>query len=289
MAKKKLPVSIQTFATMIEKNHLYVDKTAYIYKMLDEGMYYFLSRPRRFGKTLLVSTLKALLEGRKELFNGLWIDNSDWDWKPHPVVTIDFNGIDATNAATLEKSLMRALDNIAKPYGIGNQPEILTNKFVELIAGLHNKYQEKIVVLVDEYDKPIVTHLGKGEAGLQIARANREVLKKFFGVLKEAEVSANLRFVFITGISKFSKVSIFSDSNNLEDLSMQSAYAELLGYTEDELTHYFKDYIAPLAAAKGQSYEECLANLRTWYNGYRFSENAAKVYNPYTDWRHEVV
>jgi hypothetical protein len=226
--------------------------------------------------------LRALFEGKKELFKGLWIETSDWDWKPHPVVMIDFNGIDATNAATLERSLLRALDKIARQHGISNQSEILTNRFVELIDELYAKYQQKIAVLIDEYDKPIVTHLGKGEAGLQIARENRDVLKKFFGVLKEAEASANLRFVFLTGISKFSKVSIFSELNNLEDLSMQPAYAELLGYTEGELAHYFKDYIGHLAAANGQSYDECLADLRTWYNGYRFAENAAKVYNPYS-------
>lgn len=281
--KKFLPLAVQDFAQMITGNFVYVDKTRHVYEMAHVPQaYYFLSRPRRFGKTLLVSTLKALFEGRKELFKGLWIENSDWAWKPHPVVQIDFNGIDATEAAILEKSLSVVLDKIAEPHGILLTSDILTNRFVELFVELHKKRQEKVVVLVDEYDKPIITHLGQGETGLQTAHANREVLKKFFGVLKEAEVSARLRLVFITGVSKFSKVSIFSDLNNLEDLSMQTEYADLLGYTDDELTKHFSDYLPALAAVNGQSVDECLVDLQTWYNGYRFSRQATKVYNPFS-------
>jgi hypothetical protein len=244
--------------------------------------FYFLSRPRRFGKTLLVSTFKALFESKKELFKGLWIENSDWPWQPHPVVQIDFNGIKASEAKLLERSLSLELDRIAKSHDLALTADLLANKFVELCLAMHAKYRQEIVVLIDEYDKPIITHLGHGEAGLQAAKQNRAVLKEFFGVLKQAEVSAVLRFVFITGVSKFSQVSIFSDLNNLEDLSTHADYAELLGYTEDELANYFKGYIARLARENGLSEESCWGDLKTWYNGYRFSRKDTKVYNPFS-------
>jgi hypothetical protein len=282
MAKKKLPIGVQSFPTMIEKNNLYVDKTAYIHRLIDEGMFYFLARPRRFGKSLLVSTFKTLFEGEKDLFKGLWIESSDWDWKPHPVITIDFNGIDATNATILEESLSLALDKIAGLHGIALPQRILTNKFVELFAELYKKSREKIVVLIDEYDKPLITHLGKGEEGLQIAKGNRDLLKKFFGVLKEAEVSAAVRFVFITGISKFSKVGIFSDLSNLQDLSMHSAYAGLLGYTQEELEKYFGEWIEEFARVRQTTRGEILQLLQEWYNGYRFTKTDLQVYNPFS-------
>jgi hypothetical protein len=281
--KKFLPVGVHIFAEMINGNFVYVDKTRWIYEMARiPQAFYFLSRPRRFGKSLLVSTLRALFEGRKELFKGLWIENSDWAWRPHPVVQIDFSEIQLTDAKTLEQSLLAALDQLAEPYAIRLEQNLLANKFVELLTELSKKFGEKTVVLIDEDDKPIITHLGKGEAGMQIAKQSRDLLKNFFGVLKGANVANFIRFVFITGISKFSKVGIFSDLNNLEELSMQSDYAELLGYTDDEISRYFKDYVPALAAANGLSNEDCLERLRTWYNGYRFSQKDAKVYNPFS-------
>jgi hypothetical protein len=281
--KKFLPIGVQDFAQMITGNFVYVDKTRYVYEMAHVPQaFYFLSRPRRFGKSLLVSTLKSLFEDRKDLFKGLWIENCNWEWKPHPVVIVDFNGIDATNAAILEESLSLALDKIAGAHGIALSARILTNKFVELFAELHKKSREKIVVLIDEYDKPIITHLGKGEEDLQIARTNRDVLKKFFGVLKEAHVSSILRFVFITGISKFSKVGIFSDLNNLQDLSMHSAYAGLLGYTQQELETYFNDWIEEFARHWQTTRGEILHMLQEWYNGYRFTKMDLQIYNPFS-------
>jgi len=281
--KKFLPLAVQDFAEMITGNFVYVDKTRQIYEMVRVPQAYcFLSRPRRFGKTLLASTLKALFEGRKELFNGLWIESSDWVWKTHPVVQIDFNGIDGSTATTLEKSLSTRLNKIAAPHGIILTSDILTNCFVELFVELHKKHQEKIVVLVDEYDKPINTHLGEGETGLQIAKENRDVLKKFFGVLKEADVSARLRFVFITGVSKFSRVSIFSELNNLQDLTMHAAYADLLGYTQKELETYFADWVEEFARLRQTDTGEVLALLREWYNGHRFTKHEVQVYNPFS-------
>jgi hypothetical protein len=281
--EKFLPISVQNFAEMITGNFVYVDKTRYVYEMVRiPQAYYFLSRPRRFGKSLLVSTLKALFEGRKGLFKGLWIESSDWPWKPHPVVTVDFSQVKLTTAATFEESLSSALDQIAAPHAIQLKHNLLANKFVELITEMHKKYREKIVVLVDEYDKPIITHLGEGEAGLQIARQIRAVSKEFFGVLKGADVAAALRLVFITGISKFTKVSIFSELNNLQDLSMRASYAGLLGYTREELERYFSDWIAEFARRQQTTPEEILQLLREWYNGHRFSEDALQVYNPFS-------
>jgi len=268
---------------MITGNFVYVDKTRYIYEMarIPQG-FYFLSRPRRFGKSLLVSTLKALFESKKELFKGLWIENSHWQWQPHRVVQIDFNGVKSSDAKALEKSLLITLDQIAAQHGVVLKAELLASKFIELFLELQAKYQEKIVVLIDEYDKPIITHLGEGDAGLQIARQNRAVLKELFGVLKEARVSAMLRFVFITGVSKFSKVGIFSDLNNLKDLSMHEGYAELLGYTKDELGSYFSDWIEEFARVRQGSRNEILRQLQDWYNGYRFTKKPAQVYNPFS-------
>jgi len=278
-----LSISVQDFDQMISGNFVYVDKTRYIYDMVRiPQAYYFLSRPRRFGKTLLVSTLKALFEGRKELFKGLWIENSGWHWPSHPVVQIDFNGIKSSDAKLLEKSLSLKLERIAKTHGLSLKSDLLANKFTELLLELYAKYRQTIVVLVDEYDKPIITHLGEGKAGLQTARQNRAVLKEFFGVLKEAEVSAALRFVFITGVSKFSKVSIFSELNNLTDLSMHEAYAGLLGYTQEELEKYFSDWIAAFAHRQQISGAELVQQLRVWYNGYRFTPQELPVYNPFS-------
>jgi len=259
-----------------------VDKTARIYKMATEGKFYFFARPRRFGKSLLVSTLKELFDGRKELFKGLWIENSDWEWKPHPIVIVDFNGIDATNATILEKSLLLRLGDIAEQHEITLKYDILPYNFVRLIKELYEKYQRPIVVLIDEYDKPIVTHLGEGEAGLQIARENRAMLKKFFGVLKETEVSDRLRLIFITGISKFSRVGIFSDLNNLQDLSMHADYADLAGYTQTESESYFGDWIEEFARRRQTSAGEILQLLRAWYNGHRFTKLDLQVYNPFS-------
>jgi len=281
--KKFLPIGVQDFAQMIDGNFVYVDKTRYVYEIARVPQaFYFFSRPRRFGKSLLVSTLKSLFAGRKDLFKNLWIEKSDWPWKPHPIVNVDFNGVDATDAKILEKSLSITLDEMAELHQLTLKHDVLTSKFAKLIIELNKKHREKIVVLIDEYDKPIITHLGKGEAGLQVARENRDLLKKFFGVLKEAQVSSSLRFVFITGISKFSKVGIFSDLNNLEDLSMQSDYAEVAGYTGDEISRYFADYIPALAEENALSYDGCLEQLRTWYNGHRFTKKDIKIYNPFS-------
>jgi len=281
--EKFLPVSVHDFPKMITGNFVYVDKTRYIYEMVRVPQaYYFLSRPRRFGKSLLVSTLGALFEGKQELFKGLWIENSDWPWKTHPVIRIDFSEIDLTNAEALEKHLLVLLDEIAEQHAVSLKHDILPYNFVKLITELHKKYQEQVVILIDEYDKPIITHLGKGEDELRIAKQSRDLLKNFFGVLKGANVSAVLRFVFLTGVSKFSKVSLFSELNNLQDMTMHEAYAGLLGYTQEELETYFGDRIRELAHTQNAADSEILSQLKDWYNGYRFTAEQLYVYNPYS-------
>ena len=279
---KKLPISIQDFERLITDDCVYVDKTPYIYKMASEGMFYFLSRPRRFGKSLLVSTLEHLFRGNKELFKGLWIEKADWDWKPHPVVLIDFSGITSRTPEKLDEGLLLTLKKVAQNYKIRLSSKLLAESFKEVIIGLNQQCAERVVILIDEYDKPLINHLGKGEKALEIAKQNREVLREFYGVLKESNVNKALRFVFLTGISKFAKMSIFSELNNLDDISMQEPYGAILGYTDEELERYFKAHIKQFAAHLNRPETEVSQQIQIWYNGYRFSDAETKVYNPFS-------
>jgi hypothetical protein len=277
---KKLPISIQDFHRLITGNHVYVDKTRDIYKMVTEGMFYFLSRPRRFGKSLLVSTLENLFRGNKKLFKGLWIEKSDWDWKPHPVLKIDFNGVSFGTPEILHQSLIETLRLQARKAGTASASSLLRNCFKEMIIKLFEQQRQKVTVLIDEYDQPLISHLGKGEAALEVAKQNREVLRELYGVLKESDVNQALQFVFITGISKFAKMSIFSELNNLDDISMQEPYSAILGYTDAELEKYFGVHIKQLSRQLKRPDTEVSQQIQTWYNGYRFSDADIKVYNP---------
>ncbi|WP_045223064.1 ATP-binding protein [Desulfonatronum thioautotrophicum] len=278
-----LPVGDSSFESIRENNQLYVDKTSHLYRMVDQGKYYFLSRPRRFGKSLTVSTLRCLFEGRRELFEGLWIaEHAEWEWRKHPVILLDFNGISHETPERLTASLSRNLEMQARRYDLASETSFLKDRFMELILALHQKTGQKVVILVDEYDKPLIDHLGRGEAELDIAKGNRDKLKQFFGVIKENNVADVLRFVFITGVSKFSRVSIFSELNNLTDLTMSRHYAEMLGYTQEELETRFGEYVANFALETGQTAQEVVDKLRLMYNGYRFSEKDVRVYNPFS-------
>jgi hypothetical protein len=284
MSEKFLPVGVQNFQKMRLGNFVYVDKTEYIYQLIRplQG-FYFLSRPRRFGKSLMVSTLDYLFQGRKDLFEGLWIhENTDWEWEKHPVVIIDFNRINHDSPDNLKMSILIKLRQVAKLHQIEIDSPFISDSFATLISQLEEKYGQSVIVLIDEYDKPLISHLGKGENELEIAKQNRDILKQFFGVLKEQDVSGALRLVFITGISKFSRVSIFSDLNNLDDLSMQAEFGAILGYTEDELERYFFQSIDKLSKKLEISYQACKEKLQTWYNGYRFTEHDEKVYCPFS-------
>ncbi len=251
--------------------------------MLQKGKFFFLSRPRRFGKSLLISTLRNIFEGRRELFKDLWIEkNSKWKWSNHPVVIFDFNGITIDSTEHLKMSLNDRLDDVANQYGVVLKKRLLKDRFKELILNLKEKTGKGVVILVDEYDKPIIEHLGKGKERLSASMGNRDVLRDFFGIVKETDAAPNLNFVFFTGVSKFSKVSVFSELNNLDDLTMHTDFTSLLGWTEEEITSHFKDRLTMLADKQNLTVEAALEGLKDNYNGYRFSDSTIRVYNPFS-------
>ncbi len=283
MSLLKLPIDLQSFEIIQREGYLYVDKTQYIHRMMEEGRYYFLARPRRFGKTLMVSTLRNLFAGNRELFRDLWIDShGDWSWERFPVVLLDFNGTSHDTSENFKISLDCRLKRIGLDYDLTLHASLLKERFEELILSLYKKTGQPVVILIDEYDKPIIDHLGKGAAALEIAKANRDILKSFLGTLKGADVASHTRFVFIAGVSKFSRVSIFSDLNNLIDITMNPKYAGLLGYTQEELESCFPHHLTELAQTHDTDLPDVLSRLRLRYNGYRFSRNTVMVYNPFS-------
>lgn len=271
---KNLPIGIQTLTQIREKNCVYVDKTPLVYKMVSEGKYYFLSRPRRFGKSLLVSTLKELFEGNKGVFEGLWIENQ-WDWtKIHPVLHFSFDKMGYGETGLLAQ-LKSEINDRANSFGITLERADIKGQFSELLKKLSAKHG-KVVLLIDEYDKPIIDFLE--DHTLELAKANRDTLRDFYGILKSAD--EQLELVFITGISKFSKVSIFSHLNNLRDITLSGQYATLTGYTQEELLHYFADYLSKIQESLQVSKEVLVENIKTWYNGYSW-DGVHRVYNPF--------
>jgi hypothetical protein len=269
---QKLPLGLQDFRKIIENGFLYVDKTEYIFRICSKPGLYFLSRPRRFGKSITVATIHELYNGSKTLFKGLWIEDK-WDWnKKNPVVRLSLKDINFEQRG-LEDSLAERVHEVGQNHGIELKSSYARDKFRELIITLSSK--GKVVVLVDEYDAPILEYLAKD---IGKAYENRDLLKGFYSVLKDLDTS--LELVFLTGVSKFSKIGIFSGLNNLEDLSMHPAYATMLGYTQQELETNFSDEIDIAKDVLKLSREDLLEQLRVWYNGYRFHQKAEKVYNP---------
>ena len=269
---KKLPIGLQDFGELRRGDFLYVDKTELLYQLATEGKYYFLSRPRRFGKSLLVSTLSELFQGNQALFEGLWI-HEHWDWnKTYPVLDFRFNK-SSYKISGLEAFLYEELADRAQAHGITLKKSSYPAQLEELIVALARKYNQ-VVVLIDEYDKPILDYLHD----IPQAEHNREVLKNFYSVLKPLD--PHLRFVLLTGVSKFSRVSIFSELNNLLDLTIYSDYATLLGYTQAELEHYFAERIDQLAPQFGGR-EALLSQIKQWYNGYSWDAEHF-VYNPFS-------
>ncbi len=280
---QQLPVGIQSFQQIREENMAYVDKTEGIAALAAQTGCFFLSRPRRFGKSLLVSTLKALWQGRREWFDGLWIGEGErWHWQEHPVLVIDFNGLSVGNPEELRISLEEHLDELAANADLTLHNRTLGRKFRELILHLAESSGKQVVVLVDEYDRAIVHHLGQGEEALAIAREHQKVLREFFVVLKDQDVASCLRFAFMTGISRFSKLSVFSALNQFRDLSMHSAHASLIGITEPEISRFFGTLVDEMAAARNQTSSELLDELRALYNGYCFTAGGELVYNPFS-------
>ncbi|MCP4698577.1 MAG: ATP-binding protein [Gammaproteobacteria bacterium] len=262
---KKLPVGIQTFPKLVSDNCCYVDKTPLIHRLMEQGGYYVLSRPRRFGKSLLVSTLKSAFSGEKEFFQGLYLEQH-WDWSVHyPVIHVSFGGGVTESREMLDKTLEDILREHAEAYQLELRNQTIAGRFGELIRRLFDKYEQKVVILIDEYDKPILDNLAANK--MKTAIAVREGLKNFYSVIKDND--AHIRFALLTGVSKFSKVSLFSGLNNLTDITLDARYATLCGYTENEIKAVFADWL------DGVDFDE----LRAWYNGYNFlGEN---VYNPY--------
>ncbi len=280
--RKRLPIGESNFENLIKEGFLYVDKTKYIYNLITSSKYYFLSRPRRFGKSLLISTLEQIFKGNKKLFEGLYIYNTDYDWKDYCVLRIDLNEVSHQTSEILSLALSEYLFKKAKEFEVEISGIGLKEKLIYLVENIYKKYKKEVVILIDEYDKPIITHLGRGDDHLQIAIDNRSILKEFYGTLKSASVIERLRFVLLTGVSKFSKAGVFSDLNNLSDLTMDNSYAGMLGITDDEIDIYFRDYMLEYADSKGISYEDAREEIRKYYNGYRFSRGQTKVYNPFS-------
>ncbi|MDR3063088.1 MAG: AAA family ATPase, partial [Methanobrevibacter sp.] len=272
---QKLPVGRQDFAIIRENDYLYVDKTKYIYEMIKSGDINFLSRPRRFGKSLLVSTLEALFSAKRELFKDLYIyDKWDWD-KKYPVLKIDFGSMAYKNSDQLEDSLFDFLNKTSKKFKIELISKTLPQRFGELIENINEKFKQKVVILIDEYDKPIIDHI----TNFEIADDNRKTLNNFYQSLKANDEF--LKFIFITGISKFSSTSIFSGLNNPTDLTLNENYGEICGYTHRELEEYFKEHIENLAIKESLNYKETVNKIEHFYDGYSW-DGKTKVYNPFS-------
>ncbi|GAA4821228.1 ATP-binding protein [Algivirga pacifica] len=271
---KDLPIGIQDFRKLRSEDYLYIDKTELIYSLVQGSGYYFLSRPRRFGKSLLISTMIELFQGNKDLFKGLWIENK-WDWsKTNPIIHLPFSLLDYQKKG-LEQAISDRLDKIATEYNLTLDSITIKDKFQELIILLNNHYG-KVALLVDEYDKPIIDYIGKD---ISTAVGNQQTMKTFYSIVKDMD--AHLKMVFITGVSKFSKVSIFSELNNLNDITQKRNYGTLLGYTEDELCHYFKEHIVAYSKENDCTSKQTVEKIREWYNGYLWS-GKVRVYNPFS-------
>lgn len=282
----KYPIGIQTFEHIIEGGFVYVDKTDLVYRLAKNGKVYFLGRPRRFGKSLLISTLDAYFSGRKELFKGLAIDNLEHEWKKHPVFHIDFNTGNYQNDGTLEDVIGYRLSEWEKQYHLETPSFDFGIRFQRILHAAHQQTGIEAVVLIDEYDKPIldvldldfqVEHLGKM---VTLEEKHRNILKSFYATFKGAD--ADLCFVFLTGVTKFSQISVFSGFNQPNDISLDADYETICGITNEELIQYFSEPIKNMAKKADCSYEEMVEKLKKKYDGYHFSENMTDLFNPFS-------
>ena len=273
---KQYPIGIQNFEKLRECNFFYVDKTKLIYQLVTSGKYYNLTRPRRFGKSLLLSTLQAYFEGKRELFEGLEIEKLESDWTPHPILHLDLNTQKYDTPESLDNILNKALEDWERLYGNDPAEKSLAMRFDGIIKRAHEKTGQRAVILVDEYDKPMLQAIGNDE----LQSAYRETLKPFYGALKSRD--ADIRFAFLTGVTKFGKVSVFSDLNNLNDISMWDKYYDVCGISEAELERDFREDVEALATAQGMAYDDCVARLKHMYDGYHFDAGTPGVYNPFS-------
>ena len=286
-AKRKYPVGVQSFEKLRKEGFMYIDKTPLIYKMITGGCPYFLSRPRRFGKSLLVSTLAAVFEGRRDLFEAfttdqgieqpqLFIATTDWKWEKYPVIRFDFSTYNLTSIAKLDEYIDNTLADYEKLYGLTANGASTSSRMVTIIRAAHEQTGKRVVVLCDEYDNMMLHSLGDAEKQAAV----RERFQDVFGTVKSED--DHLQFVFITGISKFSQMGIFSKLNNLENISMQINYEQLCGISEKELVTQLRPDIEQLAETRGKTYDETLAELKRMYDGYHFSTRMTDMYNPFS-------
>jgi hypothetical protein len=275
-ALKNLPIGVQNFESLRRDGYLYVDKTALMYRLAHEGRYYFLSRPRRFGKSMMISTLHAYFAGQKDLFEGLAVEQLEKDWTVHPVLHLDLNVGEYQTEDDLRNKLSISLAEWEKLYGESERGSSLGDRFAGVIRRACEITGQRVVILVDEYDKPMLQTINNEK----LQDIYRIILKSFYGALKTEDKS--IRFALLTGVTKFSKVSVFSDLNNLEDISMDKEYAGLCGITDEELDTQFVPYVQRLADALGQTYKEVREQLRLRYDGYHFHLNSVGIYNPFS-------
>ena len=273
---KRLPVGIQTFEKLIEQNCLYIDKTAYIHKMINVSNYVFLSRPRRFGKSLLVSTLQSYFEGKKELFKGLYIETVEKDWTEYPVLRFDLSGSKHMEKEQLENYLIYILQENEKKFGLKSDHPDPNIRLNNLITQVYEKTGRQVVVLIDEYDAPLLDVVHEEEKLPML----RHIMRNFYSPLKACD--PYLKFVFLTGITKFSQLSIFSELNNLTNISMNPQFAALCGISVDEVQEQMADYLDDFAAAHNKSVDEALESLKAQYDGYHFAWPSPDVFNPFS-------
>ena len=273
---KLYPVGIQNFEKIRRDGYCYIDKTALVYQLVKTGSYYFLSRPRRFGKSLLVSTLEAYFQGKKELFEGLDIHELEKEWKQYPVIHLDLNAKKFDTEEDLIRLIDRQLLVYEEEYGSVPTDVTIDDRFVSLIRNAAEKTGERVVILVDEYDKPMLQAIGNDT----LQSEYRNTLKAFYGVLKSMD--GYIKFALLTGVTKFGKVSVFSDLNNLEDISRNPSYTDICGISGEELLRDFGEDIQELAAANGQTFEQACDQLKTDYDGYHFCPDSPGMYNPFS-------
>ena len=270
------PIGIQNFEKIRQGGFVYIDKTDLIYKIAQTGQYYFLSRPRRFGKSLLVSTMEAYFQGKKELFDGLAIASLEKDWTEYPVLHFDLSGASYTDMEALNDKIGRQLETLESRFGVVKKYKTFPVRFDNLIECAYNKTGRQVVILIDEYDKPVIDNLDSPE----LQDKMRETLRGFYGVMKGKD--AFIRFAFLTGVTKLGKMSVFSDLNNLTDISMDARYTDICGISEADLKDYFSDSVRELAEANGLTDDECRQKLALMYDGYHFCEDSIGVYNPFS-------
>lgn len=272
----KYPIGIQSFEKIRTEGYAYVDKTALIYKLADEGSYYFLSRPRRFGKSLLISTMDAYFSGRRDLFKGLAIETLEKDWAQYPVLHLDLNTQKYEKRSDLEEVLDYNLRQWEGLYGKGDETFSLSLRFLSVVRNAFLKTGKRVVILVDEYDKPMLQAINNDK----LQDEYRATLKAFYSVLKTQD--KYIKFAFLTGVTKFGKVSVFSDLNNLVDISMDTRYQTICGITKEEMVGDFDEGVRYVASTNGLGYEETCDMLRKRYDGYHFRQNGTAIYNPFS-------